>query len=818
MLQSRARWIISDCDHIIVQQLKDRFKISEFLAKLLVVRGITGEKEVELFLSGGQEHFHDPFLFDGMKEAVDRIHMAIAKKQKIRIYGDYDADGVSSTSLMMLLFQELGANFDYYIPHRTNEGYGLNIKAVDLANHDHVNLIVTVDNGISAYQEIEYAASLGIEVIVTDHHEPPGVLPNALAVINPKKPGCSYPFKELAGVGVAFKLAQALTGRVPLEFIEIAAIGTVADLMQLVGENRLIVKLGLQRMQNSAHPGIKALLQLKGDDTKEITAMHIGYSIAPRINASGRLGSAESAVKLLTAADGQAAAKLAMELDLLNKERQSLVEEMTQQAAELLEHESKPGKYKVIVLAQQDWNVGVVGIVAAKILDKHYCPVIILSIDPTSGLAKGSARSIPGFDMYQALKCCEEYLDHYGGHQAAAGMTLSQDKIPLLRDKLNALAEDWLTEEDYSPLLKADMVCSLEDITVDYYEQIQGLAPYGMGNPSPKFIFQGMNIKEIRTMGKEQQHLKLICSDNPQDMKNVIEVLGFGKGKLCEQISPLAQVDVFGELSINEWNGVRKPQILIQDIRILHTQVFDWRGKQANQHKIYPWFSSLSSNRQFKGEHAILLSAADERKQLPEAFETSNHSIWTLDGAAGILPVNNIAHNIDIYDITDLYLYSIPGSLSLLKNGLPAFPSAQRIYAMFTDLSHKAAISLPTRDTFKKVYTLLQQQGQWEADNIRIIDGISTKSGVGVGVVEFIIEVFEQLHFIKRNADIYVCDPTPPKKDLAASKIYEQRSLLRSLREESEQTLIFSTAKELVEWIMNHRMRDENKHLLEEMA
>jgi single-stranded-DNA-specific exonuclease len=339
MLQGKARWTVGQSEEggDKAQTLEKELNVSPFLSRLLAARGITESEQAAAFLHGGTDCIHDPFLLDGMDLAVGRIRRAIESGEKIRIYGDYDADGVSSTSLMVSLFKQLGCDFDYYIPHRVQEGYGLHNGAIDIAKEQGVSLMVTVDTGISAVEQIAYAASLGIDVVVTDHHEPPEHLPGAYALVNPKKSDCPYPFKQLAGVGVAVKLAQALLGRWPEELLEYVAIGTIADLMHLSDENRMMVKQGIERIRNTANPGLRALLEVSGVAVKDVNSTHIGFALAPRINASGRLLSADAAVRLLTTDSEQEAMQLADNLDALNKERQRIVDDMTKEAAAMVE-------------------------------------------------------------------------------------------------------------------------------------------------------------------------------------------------------------------------------------------------------------------------------------------------------------------------------------------------------------------------------------------------------------------------------------------------------------------------------------------------
>jgi single-stranded-DNA-specific exonuclease len=795
-------------DQETADKLTNELHIDPLVARLLTVRGISTKEEAEFFLAGGSERLHDPMLLRGMKEAVERIQLALVRGEKIRIYGDYDADGVCSTSLMVHLMRRLQADFDYYIPHRIHEGYGLHKSALDAALKKGISLIVTVDNGISAVEQIKYASELGIDVIVTDHHEPPDVLPEAAAVINPKQRGCAYPFKQLAGAGVALKLAESLLGTIPQELLELAAIGTIADLMPLVGENRSIVKQGLKYMQDSCLIGVRALLAVSGIDGKEITASHIGFSLAPRINASGRLDQADEAVKLLTTTNEQEAEHAASDLDLLNKERARIVEDITKQALTQMEEYKE---HKVIVLAAENWNVGVVGIVASKIVEKFYRPTLVLNIDAESGLAKGSARSIEGFDMYQALKSCDDLLEHYGGHQAAAGMTLQADRIDEFRQRLNQLADQLLTAEHFVPMISADLTCSLDEVDLEQIELITALAPFGMGNPSPKFIFNGLQVKELRTIGKDQKHLKLSVSHN-RNNGAALDAVAFHLGVLADEIASTSQVDVLGELSINEWNGMRKPQIFIQDIRVPHVQIFDWRGAGASSSPESAMNAALNRWQGDPGSldaaaRGLLLSHEDELQLIPRSIRESGCSFWYVGGSGEISAANKAAQNISYGELVELYLFSLPARLMWLQSALHKAHSVQRIYAIFYSFD-KQIVALPSREAFKNVYAILKQHDRTAAKN-QWIHAVSTRSGLSRQMVEFILDVFHELSFVEREGEMYRCNASPGKKSLDSSSLYMAKVHMT----EVEQTLVYSTAGQIADWMAGQL---KNNHSLME--
>ncbi|TXK79308.1 single-stranded-DNA-specific exonuclease RecJ [Paenibacillus sp. N3.4] len=814
MLAPKARWSIGNADEELIETFVRDLQLNPLVARMLVLRNIRTLQEAEQFMHGSLHDYHDPFLLDGMHAAVERIRKAITQAELIRIYGDYDADGVSSTSLMIHLLKGMGARFDSYIPHRIREGYGLNRSAIELAQDQGVSLFITVDTGISAASEVAYIQELGMDVIVTDHHEPPAVLPQALAVINPKKPGCAYPYKHLAGVGVAFKLAHALLGRIPEELLEFAALGTVADLMPLTGENRLIVKMGLSRMQASTYAGFRSLIQVSGIERKEVTASHIGFSLAPRINASGRLEAADTAVRLLTTTDEQEAEQIAFDLDLLNKERQRIVEEMVSEAFELAEQQRAQGFDKVIVVAKEEWNVGVVGIVASKIVDKFYRPTLVLSIDPLTGIAKGSARSIAGFDLHHALTACEEWLDHYGGHQAAAGMSLNSIHLDVFRKKLNELAEESLTEEDFIPLLHADAVCSLPDVPIGSIEQLEKLAPFGMGNPAPRFMFSDLSLDEIRTMGKEKQHLKLALSQVSDEVSCSVEAVGFGKGSLAGLITPSAKLDVLGELSINEWNGVRKPQILMQDLRIIHMQLFDWRGVGQLDKKIaeLKHLASSASGQAACTPAIVLFDEADVSLFASTAFQIGESvPYWILKDSDELLPGNELASRLDFASVQDIIFYTIPRSLASLQSLLQQAKGMMRCYAVFAELRPNTGSTLPSREMFKTIYATLQKEGSIPVQDTRLLTGISKRSGLSTPMIQFILSVFEELNFTERQGAFVKLQASPAKKDLTASRLYQHRLH----RQEVESIVMYSSAKELERWIAEKTQKVN--HIMEEI-
>jgi single-stranded-DNA-specific exonuclease len=793
MIPSRARWKIGQADEATVNELSVRLGVDPLVARLLAARGWSDPEAAARFLGGDEQSLHDPYLLDGMDAAVRRIRQALDGGEKLRIYGDYDADGFSSTALMSRLFTSLGANFDAYIPHRVTEGYGLNRQAIKLAAEAGVKLLVTVDTGISAREEIAYAAELGMDVIVTDHHEPPAELPDAVALVNPKKPGCPYPYKGLAGAGVAFKLAQALLGRIPVELADIAAIGTVGDLMPLDGENRTLVKLGLGRMRSGSYAGVKALFEVAGVNRSTVNAGHLAFTLAPRINASGRLEAADPALRLLVTDDPVEADQLAMNLDLLNRERQRIVDEIASEAVELAGAQAE--SEGVLVVAKEGWNVGVIGIVAAKLLERYYRPTVVLSIDPATGLAKGSARSIAGFDLYEALTECADLLDHYGGHQAAAGMTIAAANLSAFRERLGQIARERLSVEDYQPILAADAECGLDQASLGLIRELDQLAPFGAGNPSPRFLFRALRILDQRTMGKDNRHLKLqVVPWTPQGVQKptAIDAVGFGRGSLLDRLSATDRLELVGELTLNEWNGKMKPQILIQDLRVPGLQVFDYRGAAGDDRR---WVS-LAKDAAGVG---VVLFSPEPLDRVPEPLRTC--SLWLYEPERGVRPLRaaweqapeagSLQSACRFEELTGLVLLTLPPSRSALQAVLQQAEQVHRLYPVLASPSESAA--MPNREMFKQIYATLRREGSARPGGIEPLSFLSRRAGVPAPTVRFILEVFEELALVEQASGDYRCTAAPAKRDLAESIRYREREQLRAVEEE----LLFSSASDL---------------------
>ncbi|MFD1772830.1 single-stranded-DNA-specific exonuclease RecJ [Paenibacillus rhizophilus] len=800
MLHSKTKWQSPVADPVQSRELARRLSVSPLVASLLVARGMSDPEEALSFIEGAVAEDHDPFLLKGMKEAVPRIKKALEEEEHILVYGDYDADGVSSTSLMIHLLRHLGASFDIYIPHRSNEGYGLHNHALDWALQQGVSLIITVDTGISACSQIAYANELGMDVIVTDHHEPPDVLPPAYALINPKLPGCPYPFKGLAGVGVAYKLAQALLdGQVPEEWLEIAAIGTVADLMPLLDENRAIVRRGLISMRRSKYPGIRALLDVSAVNVEKVGAVNVAFALAPRINASGRLDHAGRAVSLLTTEDPVEAERLAAELDMLNKERQMVVDRIVAEALVRLEERVKDGKLpSIIVLAGEDWNVGVVGIVASKLLERYYRPVIILDIHPETGYCKGSARSIPGLDIYAALSSCADLMDHFGGHPAAAGMSLHRDNLDAFAAALEEFASGVLTEEHFVPVVTADGEYTLADLSLRAAEELELLAPFGMSNPLPKFIVRGAAVKETRTMGQGNRHLKLVL----QQEGMTVEAVAFGKGELAELLPSGTGIDVLAELSVNEWNGSRKAQLMLQDLAVPQPQLFDFRGARDAAGRTQRLLDLLLPQTAARQDLAAVV-VRKERLREREQPEWQGLSFWVYDQYKGISPLDDLpAGGHSGNPLSLLCLLDMPESPQQLDALLKTFPEVQNIALLHSLRQERDRLLVPTRDHFKTLYKWLAVIAAEPISEQEVLLRLSRKSPMSLRMLKMMLDVFEELDFIMREQGQLSFVTRPAARDLASSSHFMYLSELA----EMEQYFTEGSTAELQEWMESRRL------------
>lgn len=529
--------------------LSKELGISKVLSQLLINRGIKTAKEAEAFLNTKLTNLLNPHTFSGMPVAVKRIRQALDKKEKVMVYGDYDVDGITSTTLVTEVLAGMGLDVTHYLPHRVKEGYGLNKNIIDIAQQKKVKLLVTVDCGTSSHHEIKELNKHGIDVIVTDHHQPVGRdLPAALSVINPKAHNSGYAYKELAGVGVAYKFCQAVSGKHLFEELDLVCLGTIADVVPLVGENRIIAKEGLGRLSKTRRHGIKALMEVSGIQGKPVNSTFVSFILGPRLNASGRMDTAESALKLLKSKDYTEALELAKSIDGYNRQRQKVEGKILEEAEAIISRDVNFKEQNIIVIAKEDWHTGVLGIVASKLADRFYRPTIVISM--TDGLCKGSARSIKNFHLFEALSECRHLLEGFGGHAHAAGLVISKNSIEEFKIAINRLAKEKLELKDLLPALDVDMELSLADLNEDVARELEALEPFGADNPEPLFFTRSLRLKgEPQVLGKNT--LKFWVTDG----KATHQAIGFGMGGFRDSISGSKEFDMVYTPRIDSWRG-----------------------------------------------------------------------------------------------------------------------------------------------------------------------------------------------------------------------------------------------------------------------
>ena len=619
--------------------------INPIIAKLLYNRGYQDPKSATSFVRMENEMLRNPFDMADMMKGVQRIKKALDQKEKITVYGDYDVDGVTSVCTLYLYLKSLGANVEYYIPNRSGEGYGVSVGAIESIKEGGTNLIITVDTGITANEEVEFAKSIGVDFLITDHHECRSDLPDATAVINPHRPDCKYPFKELAGVGVVFKLICAYeefrtgdtrmkaTLRIIKEYADLVAIGTIADVMPIKEENRIIVKYGLNMIENTNRVGLAALIDVSSNkqDSKhtdrfdknrrkrrtKITSSFIGFTLAPRINAAGRVRSATIAVELFLSDKYSEAVRIAEQLCTANKERQAEENKIMQEAydkIETLDINNNP----VIVLDADDWHHGVIGIVSSRITEKYSRPSILVSFDGNSedvdhleNVGKGSGRSIKGMNLVDALCYCSDHLVKFGGHELAAGLSVTREQLPLFVEKINEFARANLSEEDMVPVIEADCEIGFADATLDLADSLQLLEPYGVGNPVPQFIMKNVFVSEVSGVS-DNKHTRLTLTDG----KSSISAMYFSNSPAELGVCTGDKVDILFNIGINEWQDRKSVQLIIRDIKIAMSS--------ANQYKFNRQkFEAIKSGETFSIDDGYF----PEREDFVEVYKFLQNSL-----------------------------------------------------------------------------------------------------------------------------------------------------------------------------------------------
>ncbi|MDR1605918.1 MAG: single-stranded-DNA-specific exonuclease RecJ [Streptococcaceae bacterium] len=699
-------------------KLVKKQKLDSLTAKILWKRKIRNENELTTFLNPALENLHDPFLFYSMRRAVERIRRAVESQEMILIYGDYDADGMTSASIMKTALDEIGAEALVYLPNRFTDGYGPNLEVYQyFIENENVSLIITVDNGVAGHQAVAYAQESGCDVIITDHHALPETLPDAYAIIHPEHPDGQYPFKELAGCGVAFKVACALLDYVPSEMLDLVAIGTIADMMALNDENRILVTFGLAVLKQTERVGLEALIQVADIDKHDITEETVGFQLAPRLNALGRIDDPNPAITLLTGWDEEEAQQIAELIDEQNQVRKALVADM------LAEAESQLDDSPVQFIYQKGWNPGVLGIVAGQLLQKTGKPIVMLSEE--NGILKGSARSIPSFNIFDALTAHRDLFIAFGGHAQAAGMTFELEKLPEIKEVIAAFISDHQIDMSQKNVLTLDETIQLADISFETIQSLAKLAPFGQDNPKPQFLVKDYQVRQSRAMGQDNAHLKLkIAQDHTQ-----LDAVYFGHGQESVEFEQLAP-DLSVTLSVNTWNGNTAVQLMVTDARVEGSQLIDLRNQQ-------------------------------HQTQVPEnAFvfrnESENHAI--------------------ISDV--LLIAETPNSQAALDR-LAKIVSAHDFTAIYFQNQIKHAYYLTgggTRQQFAKLYKTIYQYPEFD---VRFkLKNLAEFLKIPEILVVKMVQIFEELDFVKIKDGLMRVNKQAKKREISDSQHYQDLQLL----------------------------------------
>ena len=680
-------------------------------ARLLFSRGIKAEDSLTRFLAPSLDDLHDPYLLHDMDKAVNRIRRAIEQGEFILVYGDYDADGMTSASILKETLEQLGAECLVYLPNRFTDGYGPNASVYKyFIEQQGISLIVTVDNGVAGHEAIDLAQSMGVDVIVTDHHSLPEVLPDAHAIVHPEHPEADYPFKHLAGCGVAFKLACALLEEVQVELLDLVAIGTIADMVSLTDENRIMLQYGLEVLRNTQRIGLQELFEIAGISSSDVTEEIVGFQLAPRLNALGRLDDPNPAIELLTGFDDEEVRDVALMIQEKNEERKEIVQAIYEEAKSLVE----PNK-SVQVLAKEGWNPGVLGIVAGRVLEELGQTVIVLNIE--DGRAKGSARSIEAVDIFEALDPHRELFIAFGGHAGAAGMTLEVDNL----EALSELLEAYITEKGLDVAtknnLRLDEELDLEALTIETVKNFERLAPFGMDHQKPVFYIRDFQVENARTMGAGNSHLKLKILKGSANF----EVVAFGKGSLATEFAQVKDLELAVTLSVNQWNGQTALQLMMVDARVDGVQLFNIRSKSVELPEGVP--------------------VLDFTSDLPEMLSSPA-----------------------------IVVKNIPEDLSLLKQVL----QEQDFSAIYFKNDIAKAYYLTgygTREQFAKLYKTIYQFPEFD---IRYkLKDLAAYLKIEQILLVKMIQVFEELGFVSIENGVMRVNKDAAKRDIAESQIYQ---------------------------------------------
>jgi len=564
------KWLLKEGgDESVVTTLATEMAVPAAIANLMVQRGITRKKQAEEFFNPSLKSLHDPFLMKDMNRAVDRISTAIARNEKILVYGDYDVDGTTSVAMLYAFLRERHTSLDYYIPDRYHEGYGLSLKGVDYAAETNCRLIVALDCGIKAVEKVKYARSKGIDIIICDHHLPGDEIPDATAVLDPKQPGCSYPYKELSGCGVGFKLIQAYCQlqKIPFEkiipYLDLVAVSIGSDIVPMTGENRILAYFGLKQLNEAPRLGFQKIID-KAKIRMPLAVEDIVFRIGPRINAAGRMESGSKAVELLVSEDSDLAVAICNDIDHSNDDRRKKDNEITSEARRMVSEDNRMSNTRTTVLFHQGWHKGVIGIVASRLIETYYRPTVILT-ESKDGFATGSARSVPGYDLYQAIESCSDLLESFGGHMFAAGLTLKQENLQSFRERFEKFVSETIKEEHLVPLVNIDAEIPIEDVGIDMFQYLERFQPFGPENMAPVFVSRRVKTMSCQPVGNNGTHLKLSFA---RQNAEPIGAIAFGQSDTMEVFRECGGVvDIAYSVELNVFRGKSSVQLNIKDIK-----------------------------------------------------------------------------------------------------------------------------------------------------------------------------------------------------------------------------------------------------------
>lgn len=796
------KWVVRETDRARSRQLAAELGISPLLAQLLVNRGLRDAVAARAFLRPRLETLHDYHLLPDLEPAVTRLCQALENRERIVVYGDYDVDGLTATTLLVEVLNRLGATVDYYIPDRFAEGYGLHCEAIGALRERGCDLLLTVDCGAAAVVEAELAASLGIDLVITDHHEVGEQLPQAVGVVNPKRKDSGYPFRELAGVGVAYKLAQGLWERwtgtsFPIqEYLDLVALGTVADVVPLVDENRILVKFGLEQLARTRRIGLRALLELTQLEGELLEAYHVGFVLAPRLNAAGRMDHALGALELLLTTDLHRARELAQHLDRINRQRQVDEARIVEEAEGMIQDRGLL-KDRALVLASPNWSSGIVGIAASRLVERYHRPTILIALD--EGLGKGSGRSIPGFDLYEALGACQGSLVGYGGHTMAAGLSVQEELWNRFAQEFVAYANHRLTPEDIVPRLEIDTLVDLDELDLALVDEVAALAPFGPGNPRPLFGCRDVTVQSYRRVGNGDAHLQLWVRQGDRQLA----CIGFRMGDREEVLT--AQVDLAFRVAKNQWQGEVSLQGQLVDVRpsvlpqAYHRarQVYDGRActnKAQYLAELLPWEGKITV-------YAGVVPATDEELALWQRAGFTLKEERTFTGEGGLVRLEHPAGTVRL--VHSLYLgeevlakmgdgalgvWGMPLGYGELVRLLTLVP-ASRIYFLISDDQVNKTKELlpflcPDRKTLGRAYRQLQPGCTLEEftgfvrDELLGLKGIEPGKALTNLVVRGILEIFCDLGLLQQDGGYLSVSHPGRKLDLTSSIRYNENKFL----------------------------------------